>query len=99
MLGKMKDMYQFQRQAKQIQKELKSMNFQAQSSNGNVTVNVNGEMTVKDIELQNLDQYADRPEKLARELTDTVNKAVQKAQKTSAEKMRSVMGDMGLPGM
>lgn len=99
MFDKMKDAYRFQQQARQIQKELKSMNFSASSSSGSVTVLVNGIQEVTEVQLQLTADMLENSGRLQREIADVTNKALQKAQKASAEKMKTIMGGTGLPGM
>lgn len=98
MFDKYKDMYKFQQQARAIQKELKKTYFEASSSNGVVTVKVNGMQQVEEVRINFAEQgdyYLQNPDRLGREITDVTNKALQKAQKTSAERMQSIMGSSG----
>ena len=75
------------------------MTFSASSSSGSVVVTVNGAMEVTSIALKLDETVVQNPGRLEREIVDNVNKALQKAQKTSSEKMKTIMGGMGLPGM
>jgi hypothetical protein len=99
MLDKFKNAYQFQKQAREIQKELKRMTFTASSSTGAVTVTANGLQNITEVKLQLDEESAKNVGRLEREITDVTNKVLQKAQKASAEKMKTIMGGMGLPGM
>lgn len=101
MLDKMKQMYQLQKKAKDIQKELKATEIEAKSVNGEVTVVYNGEQKLVSIAIA---QDMLKPEK-KRDLENTIIKVVSeassKAQALAAEKTKDVMKDMGLniPGM
>jgi DNA-binding protein YbaB len=90
MLQKVKDMYKLQREAKQAKKQLRSIHIEAESRG--VKVTVDGEQTVLSIEI---------PEGLPRReiapaIMDAFNRALKKAQVVAAEKMKGVMGELGL---
>lgn len=97
--GKIRDVYKLQKQAREIQKELKDTEIEAKSNDGWVTVVFNGEQHLQDITLA---EEALRPEnrkELEKQLVNTISQAISRSQALAAEKMKSVMGDMGLPGM
>jgi DNA-binding protein YbaB len=95
MFGKIGDMYKLQKQAKEIKKELKHTHIEADSHG--VQVVVDGEQKIISIEI--MDQtLLQNPKKLTDVLKETLNKALDKAQKVAAEQMKGVMGDMGFPG-
>ena len=92
---KMKNMYSVQKQARQIKKELKNIHIEAEQDGVKVTVNGEQELIsvqIGDDELQN-------KKRLEQNLEKAFNKAVKKSQQIGAEKMKGVMGDLGLPGM
>lgn len=95
MFDKMKDAYRFQKQAREIQKELKGMTFTGSSSTGDVTVTANGMQSVTSVTLQIDADTLQNLGRIERELVDVVNKVLQKAQKASSEKMKTIMGGMG----
>jgi DNA-binding YbaB/EbfC family protein len=87
--------------AKQVQKELKNTEIEAQSNDGVVKVVVNCEMHIKSIEL---DENALKPENkraLEKTLQNTLGEAMSRAQALAAQKTKDVMKDMNLniPGM
>lgn len=92
MLGKMKDMYKLQKQAKQIKNELKNIHIEAES--GGVVVTVDGEQNLLSVAIA--DEVMQNKSSLEKNIKEAINKATKKAQQIAAEKMRSVMGDMGL---
>ena len=97
--GKIRDMYKLQKQAREIQKELKDTEIEAKSNDGWVTVVFNGEQHLQEI---TLDEEALRPEnrkELEKQLVNTISQAISRSQALAAEKMKSVMGDLNLPGM
>ena len=91
MLGKFKDLYKVQKQAKQIKKELKNIHIEAESEG--ILVTINGEQEVVSIKLP---EVIHDPKKLAENLVKAFNKALKKSQQISADRMKGVMGDMGL---
>lgn len=96
MFGKLGDMYQLQKKAKEIKKQLGSIYVEAESKG--VKVVVSAEQKVIDIQFQDTSVLQD-PKKLSEIIIDCSNRAMEKAQKIAAEKMKDVMGGMGLPGM
>lgn len=91
MMGKAKDLYKLQKQAKEIKKQLKNIHVEAET-NG-VTVTVDGEQHF--VEAKIADEMMGDASKLAKAFVDAANKAVQKSQAIAAEKMKEVMGGLG----
>lgn len=80
-----------QREAKKVRKQLKKIHVEAETDG--VKVVVNGEQEVVSIDIAE-----DVPrESIASRLTDTLNRAMKKAQIVATEHMQGVLGDMGLP--
>lgn len=86
----LKNSFKFQRQAKQVQKELKYIHVEAEASG--VKVNVSANMEIISIEIAP-DVARERIPALT---VDALNRAMKKAQIVSAERMQGVMGEMGL---
>lgn len=95
MFDKAKNLYKLQKQAREIKEKLKNTHIEAE--NEGVTVIINGEQEVVEIRL-NDDALSDRS-KLQKNLVNCMNKAVKKSQQIGAELMKSVMGDMNIPGL
>ena len=95
MLGKMKDMYKLQKQAKQIKKKLKKIHIEAEEKG--VVVTVDGEQNVISISIS--DEAMENKSALEKSIKEALNKATKKSQQIAAEEMKVVMGGMGLPGM
>ncbi len=93
-----KDMFKLQRDAKRIKKELKNIHVEAEASShagpgGTVKVVVNAEQEVIAIQIG-----SDVPrESIEALIKDALNRAMKKAQIVSAERMKGLMGEMGLP--
>ncbi len=88
---KAKDLYRLQKQAKEIKQQLKNIHIEAETDG--VKVTVNGEQLFLDVVIA---EGLTDSKKIAKALVDAANKAVKKAQSIAAEKMKGVMGDMGL---
>lgn len=96
---KFKKLYDLQKKAKAIQKDLRDTLVEAQSPDGKVKVVFNAEQKIESLEIA--EDYL-RPEK-KRDLENTLLRVIQdamsKIQKIAAEKAKEVMGGLGLPGM
>lgn len=95
MFDKARNMYKFQKQARKIKKDLKSTHIEAEQDG--VIVVIDGEQEVVSITIS--DEALTNKKKLEESLLKAFNKAIKKAQQIGAEMMKSVMGDMNLPGM
>jgi DNA-binding protein YbaB len=98
MFGKMKDLYNLQKQAKQMKKKLQKIHIEAEV-NG-VVVTLNGEMDLVDIQIPET-ALAQGAVHLSKDIQEAFAKAKKKAEQVAAEEMKSIMGDMpgGFPGM
>lgn len=97
MFDKVKGMYEFQKKARRIQKELKNTSFLAEGRG--LTVTANGAMEIVQIQIEEETKESMSAEKLGSEIASLCDKAIQKAQKHAATKMREITGGMGIPGM
>ncbi|MBP9773427.1 MAG: YbaB/EbfC family nucleoid-associated protein [Candidatus Peribacteraceae bacterium] len=90
--SQMRDMYRLQKQAKQVKNQLKNIHVEAEASG--VKVVVSAEQEIISITISE-----DVPrEQIAARVMDALNRAMKKAQIVSAEKMKGIMGEMGLGG-
>lgn len=92
MLGKIKDMYKLQKQAKEIKKKLKNIHIEAEEKG--VTVTVDGEQEIVSIMIS--DESMQNKSILEKSIKEAFNKALKKSQEIAANEMKAVMGDMGL---
>jgi len=95
MFDKAKDMYKFQKQARQIKKQLKTTHIEAEEEG--IVVTINGEQEVVHISITD-DAMQDK-KKLQKNLEKCFNKAIKRSQQVGAELMKDVMGDINFPGM
>ncbi len=101
MLDKMKELYQLQKQAREMQKELRDTEIEAVGANGNITVVVNGEIHLQKITIADALIDVSKKRDLERGLEDTLREALSKAQAIAAEKSKAMMKSMNidLPGL
>jgi len=94
LFGQAKDMYRLQKQAKQIKAELKNLHIEAEVDN--VKIVVDGEQETQEVEIPAELLTPENKGKLQDKLKIVFNKAIKKSQEIAAERMRGMMGDMGL---
>lgn len=93
MFDKAKNLYKLQKQAKEIKKQLKNIHIEAEVDG--IVVIIDGEQEVQEVIIP--ESMTDHKQ-LQKKLIEAFNKALKKSQQIAAEKMRGVMGDLGLPG-
>lgn len=97
LFGQAKDMYQLQKKAKQIKKDLGNLHIEAEFEG--VVVVINGEQEVVEVRVSEEMMKPENKLRLEKALLTAFNKAIKKSQEIAAERMRDVMGDLGIPGM
>lgn len=97
--GQMKDMYSLARKAKQMQKELKGLEVEGRSINGEVIVVVSGEMKITSIDIAEHMLSPDKKHALEDIIKETIAKALATAQSESATRMQPLLKDMNFPGI
>ena len=97
--GQMKDLYQLQKKAKQMQKELKALEIEANSNDGSVSVVVSGEMKLVSLSINEDALKPENKTRLEMAIRDTVSQAMGRAQTESATRMQPLLKDMNLPGL
>lgn len=93
MFSKAKDMYALQKQAKQIKDQLANIHIEA--TEGGVVVTISGEQECVSVKID-MEKYIQNTSQLEKDLTIAINKGVKKSQTIAAEKMKGVMGGLGL---
>jgi len=94
MFDKFKDMYGWQKMAKQLKKELKNTHIEAEVDG--VTAIVDGEQEL--ISVTFTEEHSKNPKKLGENLVKAINKGIKKSQQIAAEKMKPLMDGMNMPG-
>lgn len=93
MFDQAKDLYKLQAQAKKIKDELS--NIHIESTEGGVKVTINGEQLVISVNID-FSVYTNNTAQLEKDLVIAMNKAIKKSQSIAADKMKDIMGGMGL---
>ena len=99
LFGQARDMYKLQKEAKRIKEELKNLHIEAEGEG--VVVVINGEQEVVEVRISEEALKPENQAKLQATLLTVFNKAIKKSQEVAAEKMRGMMGDLGMdmPGL
>ena len=94
MFSKMKDMYKMQKEAKAIKKELASIHVEAEVDD--VVVVVSAEQELISVDIPESMMEGNEKIKLQNAIVAATKKAMKKAQEIAAEKMKGIMGQMGM---
>lgn len=96
MFDKAKNLYNLQKQAKAIKKELQNIHIEAEADS--IIVTINGEQEVVSVVIPDemLANAAANGKKIQESLVKAFNKAIKKSQQIAADKMKGVMGGMGM---
>jgi len=97
--SKARELYDLQKKARAIQKELKKTEIEAKSNDGWVTVVFNGEQHLIDIEITEEALSPENKRELEKNLKNTISQAVSRSQAYAAEKMKEIAGGMNIPGL
>lgn len=95
MLDKMKTINQLRK----IQKELKKTNIEVEAGDGAVKLTINGEQKIQNVVLDHGKIDKDNYSQLEKWLESAFNQAITKSQQEAADKMKSIAGGLGLPGL
>ena len=96
--SKAKDLLKLQQDAQKIQNELSNIHIEAESDGFVVTID--GQMKCVQVNIEDPSLLSDQ-KRLEKAALEAINKGLKKSQQIAAEKMKDVMGSMGLnmPGM
>ncbi len=84
---------------RRIQKELKKIEIEVEAGNGLVKVTINGEQKIQKVTIDPSLLNEDAHERLEKFLESAFNQAVTRSQQEAADKMKSVAGGLGIPGL
>lgn len=101
MLDKMKQLYQLQKQAKAMQKELRDTEIEAEGAGGLIRVIVTGEQKLQSLSIDPSLLNPGNQRTLEDALTKTLKEALDQAQKIAAEKSQAMMKELNIniPGL
>ncbi|MDP4038411.1 MAG: YbaB/EbfC family nucleoid-associated protein [bacterium] len=95
MFDKMKTLNELRK----IQKELKKVEIEVEAGDGAVKLVINGEQKVQKVMIDGSKVDPSDITRLEKWLESAFNQAITKSQQEAAEKMKSVAGGLGLPGL
>jgi len=100
-VGQAKKMFELQRKAKAIQKELRDTLIEATELDGKIRVVVTGEQKIEEIEIAPEVLTPDQKRAIEIGLKNAFAQAIARSQQIAADKMKAIAGEMGLglPGM
>lgn len=99
MLDKAKQLWELQKKARAIQKDLKETEVEAKAADGQVTVVFNGEQHLQSVEIDPIMLNPERKRDLEKALQQAISEAISRVQAIASEKMKVIAGDLNIPGM
>ena len=97
MFGKMKELYDFQKKARKVQKQLQGEIIEKEV--GAVKVTINGEQKIQSVEIDPELVDVENINDLERDVKSAVEQAIGESQKIAADKMKEITGGLGIPGL
>jgi len=99
MFDKAKQVWDLQKKARAIQKELKGTEVEAKAAGGLVTVVFNGEQHIQSVEISEAMLAPEKKHELEKSLEQAIAEAVSRVQAIAAEKMKVIAGNLNIPGL
>ncbi len=102
MLNQMKQIYEMQKKAKELQQKLETIKVEKSNSSGSLSVRVNGAQKLERVHIDAEWLSVDKKEALETSLVQLINDAFEDAQKQSASQAASLMQGLkglGIPGL
>ena len=97
MLGKLKNVFEAQKKMNDIKKGLEKVVVDFEL--GQIKITMSGTQRVMSVSINESLLTSDKKAKLEKDMVDCINGAANKVQKVAAEQLKSVMGDLKIPGM
>jgi DNA-binding protein YbaB len=97
MFDKIKGLMEMQKTMQEVKRQLDAMNFDIKSSDGLVTITMNGSQEVQKVSVA-AEISGVKAEQLEKTFKDTFNRAIKRSHEVAAQKMKDVTG-VKLPGM
>lgn len=95
MFDKAKALYEL----KKIQSALAKEIIEVESGSGAIKIKINGEMKLKEVKLDASKLDMEDTERLEKLIESAVSQAITRSQQLAAERMQSVAGGLGIPGL
>lgn len=84
---------------RKLQKELANEVVEVEAGDGAVKIAITGEQKVKKVSIDTSKLSLDDGEKLEKWLESAISQAITKSQQIAAEKMKTISGSLGIPGL
>lgn len=95
MFDKAKAIYELKKIQAALAKEL----IEVETGDGAVKIEINGEQKIKSVKLDREKIDLDDFERLEKHIESAITQAITRSQQLAADKMKSVAGGLGLPGL
>jgi len=99
MFDKMKELYQLQKKARGIQKELKNIEVEASALDDKIKITFNGEQKIQNLEIDSSLFEVSNKRAVEQGLLNAIREGIARSQQIAAEKMKDVAGDLNIPGL
>ena len=99
MFDKAKQVWELQKKARAIQKELKETEVEAKAADGKVKDVFNGEQHIQTVEIDHEMVNEEKKQDLEKALQKAIAEAISRVQAIAAEKMKAIAGNLNIPGM
>lgn len=99
MFDKMKELYQLQKKARAIQKELKNIEVEASALDDRIKITFNGEQKIQNLEIDSSLFEVSNKKTVEQGLLSAIREGIARSQQIAAEKMKDVAGDLNIPGL
>jgi DNA-binding protein YbaB len=102
MFNQMKQLYDMQKKAKELQRQLEAIKIEKSNTSRTLSVAVNGAQKVESIKIDASWLAADKKDALESSLVQLINEGFEAAQKQSATQAAALMKDLkglGIPGL
>lgn len=99
MLGKMKQLFEMQKKAKEIKGQLANAQVEVERLSGKIKMVFDGENNIKDIQIDRELLKEENKELLEANLKACINEASNEVKKIMMSKMKDSLGGFNLPGM
>ena len=99
MLDKLKNMFEAQKRMNEIKKGLEEINVDYTAAEGRIKVVMSGTQRLRSVDINEDLLESNKKEMLQNALVFCINGASEKVQQAAAEKLKSSMGDLKIPGL
>lgn len=99
MFDKARQLYDLQKKARAIQKELRDTEVEAKAAGGAVTVVFNGEQHIQEVLIDESMLAPAKKQDLEKALQQAIAECVSRVQAIAAEKMKVIAGNLNIPGL